>query len=78
MKDKTLYKVITNLGFKDEKIGYFSRLTEKRFKALLEEKNYIILYFDKFFKKYVVFDRSNKITDAQKDLFNNNLDYYCN
>lgn len=77
MEKKTMYKAILNIGYKDENAVYFDRLTNKRFKNLLEQKNYIILYFDKFFQKYVVFDRSSKLNEYQKALFNGNIEYYC-
>lgn len=76
MENKT-YKVILNIGYKNEEMKYFDRLTKKRIAELRENNNYVILYYDKFFKKYVVFDRSSKLNEYQVALFNSNLEYYC-
>lgn len=71
------YKVILNIGYKNEEIIYFDKLTQKRLQELLNSLNYITLYYDNYLRKYVVFDRSSKLNEYQVALFNNNLDYYC-
>lgn len=74
MERKT-YKVILNIGYKNESIKYFDRLTKNRIAELKENNAYIILYYDKFFKKYLWFD--SKASEYQKAIFNSNLEYYC-
>ena len=70
------YKLILNIGYKNENVKYFDKLTKNRIKEIQENYNYIILYYDNFFGKYIWFD-SGKINDYQKALFNSNLEYYC-
>lgn len=69
------YKIILNIGYKNERIIYFDRLTKNRIKELKNAYSYVMLYYDKFFKKYLCFD--SKTTNEQMLLFNNCLDYYC-
>jgi len=73
------YKAILNIGYKDEKVIFFDRLTSKKVQNLMQEKNYILLYYSDFMQKYMtsVFDKSSKITEYQIMLFNSNLSYYC-
>ena len=75
MERKT-YKVILNIGYKNESVKYFDRLTKNRIAELKESNAYVILYYDKFFEKYLWFD--SKTNEYQKALFNSNLEYYCN
>lgn len=42
---------------------------------IVESNAYAILYYDKFFEKYLWFD--SKINEYQKALFNSNVEYYC-
>ena len=74
MERKT-YKVILNIGYKNESVKYFDRLTKNRIAELKERNAYVILYYDKFFEKYLWFD--SKTNEYQKALFNSNLEYYC-
>ena len=74
MERKT-YKVILNIGYKNESVKYFDRLTKNRIAELKESNAYVILYYDKFFEKYLCFD--SKTNEYQKALFNSNLEYYC-
>lgn len=73
MERKT-YKVILNIGYKNESVKYFDRLTKNRIAELKESNAYVILYYDKFFEKYLWFD--SKTNEYQKALFNSNLEYY--
>lgn len=72
------YRAILNIGYKNENIIHFDKLTNKRFLELLEQENYILLYYSDFLKKYVVFDNSSKLNSHQKEIFNINMDIYCN
>ncbi len=74
MERKT-YKVILNIGYKNESVKYFDRLTKNRIAELKESYAYVILYYDKFFEKYLWFD--SKTNEYQKALFNSNVEYYC-
>lgn len=74
MERKT-YKVILNIGYKNESVKYFDRLTKNRIAELKESNAYVILYYDKFFEKYLWFD--SKTNEYQKALFNSNVEYYC-
>lgn len=69
------YKMILNIGLENENIKYFDRLTKNKLNDLLNNKGYIILYYDKFLKKYVLID--SKITGKQKEIFDNNIKEYC-
>ena len=71
------YRAILNIGYKNENIIHFDKLTNKRFLKLLEQENYILLYYSDFLKKYVVIN-SSKLNDYQKGIFNVNIDIYCN
>lgn len=71
------YKAILNIGYKDEKAIFFDRLTSKKLNELRQEKHYILMYYSDKINKYLVFDRSLKITEYQLNLFNNNVQYYC-
>ena len=71
------YKAILNIGYIDEKAIFFDRLTSKKVQNLMQEKNYILLFYSDFMQKYMVFDKSSKITEYQTMLFNSNLSYYC-
>lgn len=74
MERKT-YKAILNIGYKNESVKYFDRLTKNRIAELKESNAYVILYYDKFFEKYLWFD--SETNEYQKALFNSNLEYYC-
>lgn len=74
MERKT-YKVILNIGYKNESVKYFDRLTKNRIAELKESYAYVILYYDKFFEKYLWLD--SKTNEYQKALFNSNVEYYC-
>ena len=74
MKNKK-YKAILNIGYKNETIIFFDKLTLKKITELQNAWSYVLLYYDDFFKKYLCFE--NKTNDYQKALFNNNLEYYC-
>lgn len=69
------YKLISNIGYKNETSTYFDRLTKKKIEELKNTYSYVILYYDEFFKKYMWFD--SKTNEYQKALFNSNLEYYC-
>lgn len=69
------YKLISNIGYKNETSTYFDRLTKKKIEELKNAYSYVILYYDDFFKKYMWFD--SKTNEYQKALFNSNLEYYC-
>lgn len=69
------YKLILNIGYKNETIIYFDRLTKKIKEELENTYSCVLLYYDEFFKKYMLFD--SKINEYQKALFNSNFEYYC-
>lgn len=73
--ERKIYKVILNIGYKNESVKYFDRLTKNRIAELKENNAYVILYYDKFFEKYLWFD--SKTNEYQKAIFNSNLEYYC-
>ena len=71
------YKVIINLGQQNEQIQYFNILTHKKYKELLATNNFVLLQYDNFLLNYAVIDRSINLLASQVDLFNNNINKYC-
>lgn len=75
---KRKYKAILNIGYKNESVIYFDKLTSKRVSELKDNNiNYILLFCSSYMESYLVFDRSSNITEYQKALFNNNIKEYC-
>ena len=70
-----MYKIIGNIGYKNEEIKYFNRLTKNRINELENYNCYVVLYYDKFMKCYITF--SARVNEYQKALFNANIDKYC-
>ena len=69
------YKLIKNIGYKNESVEYFDRLTAKRIIRLKELYSYVLLSYSDFLKCYLPFDF--KTTNEQKTIYENNLNYYC-
>ena len=75
---KRKYKAILNIGYKNESVIYFDKLTSKRVSELKDNNiNYILLFCSSYMECYLVFDRSSNITEYQQALFNNNIKEYC-
>ena len=69
------YKLIENIGYKNEKQVYFDRLTTKKCNELKELYSYVLLYYSDFLKAYLPFDF--KVNEYQKALYENNINKYC-
>lgn len=67
--EKKRYKAILNIGYKNERIVYFDKLTQKRLQELRREYNYILLYYNKNTKCYLCCDRSLTLNEYQVALF---------
>ena len=72
---KKKYKLIENIGYKNENITYFDRLTLKKKEHLKQLYAYVLLFYSDILKSYVPFDF--KCNEYQKLLYENNIDYYC-
>ena len=72
---KKRYKLITNLGYKNENIIYFDRLTLKKANNLKSLWAYVLLWYDDKLQYYLPFDF--KVNEYQKALFENNINNYC-
>lgn len=69
------YKLIENIGYKNEKEIYFDRLTCKKLEHLKDLYSYVLLFYSDVLKCYVSFDF--KVTEYQRLLFDNNVASYC-
>lgn len=72
---KKRYKLIENIGYKNENIIYFDRLTLKKIEHLKQLYSYVLLWYSDKLKYYVSFDF--KCTEYDKALFYNNINEYC-
>lgn len=72
---KKKYKLIENIGYKNENIIYFDRLTLKKANNLKSLYAYVLLWYSDILKCYVPFDF--KVNEYQKALYENMIDYYC-
>lgn len=72
---KKRYKVIANIGYKNEEIKYFDKLTKNRINELVNYYSYVVLYYDKYMECYMTFNA--KVNEYQKTLFNANVGEYC-
>lgn len=72
---KKKYKLIENIGYKNEKIVYFDRLTLKKVNNLKSLYAYVLLWYSDILKCYVPFDF--KVNEYQKALYENNIGKYC-
>ena len=75
MEKRKAYKVVGNIGYKNEEEKYFDKFTKNRLMEIKNYNSYVILYYDKFFKCYKAFDY--KVNEYQKALFNENVRKYC-
>ena len=75
LKVKKRYKLIENIGYKNEDIIYFDRLTLKRANNLKSLYAYVLLWYSDILKYYVPFDF--KVNEYQKSLYENNISKYC-
>lgn len=67
-------KMILNIKTKEEKSVYFDNFTKKRLNEMLNADNYVLLYYDTFFKSYIAYDFKGK--KQIKNYFNNNIEKY--
>ena len=74
-KMKNRYKLIRNIGYKQEDIIYFDRLTLKKMKDLKDLYSYVLLYYSDITKCYLSFDF--KVNEYQKALYESNMKEYC-
>lgn len=74
---KKRYKLITNLGYKNEDIIYFDRLVKSKLEKILDKnnKNYLLLHYDNFLEAYLPTLDNLGVND--KNYYHNNLYYYC-
>jgi hypothetical protein len=72
---KKKYKLIENIGYKNENIIYFDRLTLKKANNLKRLNAHVLLWYSDILKCYVPFDF--KVNEYQKALYENMIDYYC-
>ena len=72
---KKRYKLIENIGYKNEKQTYFDRLTLNKVKYLKTLNSYILLNYSDILKAYLPFDF--KVNEYQKALYENNISEYC-
>ena len=72
---KKKYKLIENIGYKNENIIYFDKLTLKKMEHLKQLYAYVLLFYSDVLKCYVPFDF--KVNEYQIALYENMRDYYC-
>ena len=72
---KKKYKLIENIGYKNENIIYFDRLTLKKANNLKSLHAYVLLWYSDILKCYLPFDF--KVNEYQKALYENMTGYYC-
>ena len=72
---KARYKLIENIGYKNEKEVYFDRLTVKRCRELKDLYAYVLLSYSDILKAYMPFDF--RVNEYQKQLYESNMNYYC-
>lgn len=75
MKKMKKYKLIRNIGYKQEDVIYFDRLTLKKMKELKDLYSYVLLYYSDVIKCYLPFDF--KVNEYQKALYESNMKAYC-
>ena len=72
---KNRYKLIRNIGYKQEDIMYFNRLTIKKAKELKGLYSYVLLFYSDNIQAYIPFDF--KVNDYQRQLYESNIKEYC-
>jgi hypothetical protein len=74
-KMKNRYKLIRNIGYKQEDTIYFDRLTLKKTKELKDLYSYVLLSYSDILKCYLAFDF--RVNEYQKALYESNIREYC-
>ena len=74
-KMKNRYKLIRNIGYKQEDVIYFDRLTLKKMKDLKDLYSYVLLSYSDILKCYLPFDF--RVNEYQKALYESNTIEYC-
>ena len=74
-KMKNRYKLIRNIGYKQEDTIYFDRLTLKKMKDLKDLYSYVLLSYSDILKCYLPFDF--RVNEYQKALYESNMKAYC-
>lgn len=72
---KNKYKLIENIGYKNEKEVYFDRLTSNKMEHLKGLYSYVLLFYSDILKCYLPFEF--KVNVYQKALYESNMKEYC-
>ena len=67
-------RLILEINTENEEIITFCNFTSKIMKKITNSKNYILLSYDNFFKRYIPYDF--RVENEQKTYFNSNLEKY--